>query len=358
MPSAAACAAVLLALAAGRAAASWPKPGVAALPSVLQAAQRSGWPSARAAHPLVGRGPRQWGAPCGTGGDCTSGLCCSSCSAAAGSCVCPCEDAGEASHRNGPWNGQWPVARCCCGTLAAGDEHINEEPWAVVARGAVCNSDDRRPAYSAAVAKETAAAAPARTFGLKGFGERCHHYSECGSGICATGCDCDNSRLDIPQPCSCNCVTPSDRGFTCGGFAVGVDPILKSCPPCDAATCAAHASTPSATCQYVCLEGAYHGMCHDYPPFFLGTPRCTACCNLNMCTLVGTEANLRRVFAASGGYVPGTAAALTDFTAFAAAYTARFAGHPVAGDLLFPSGVDDDHEDIWTRDLRDTNDAP
>ena len=289
-------------------------------------------------------------------------MCGYSCSAEVGSCVCPCSDRGEVDNPNGPWNGQWPVARCCCATINVGDRCVADSVHATRVRNAATERDDRRtPAPTAAYPRIMQhAAAPATRL----FGEVCEHFSECHSGICAEGCDCDNARLLVPQSCSCNCPTPLSpsvqKVLTCGSFLVGADPCLQHCPPCDAAVCA---DLSRYTCRYLCVAGSMAGACSDYPAYFLNAaPLCVACCNLDMCPVSLAEATLRAVWSMRDSSAADAAALLSgaaadsipdDYAAFAAMCAKVFPqrrGGAVRGVARSQTGIDAKREDFWTHD--------
>eukprot|EP01065_Artemidia_motanka_P000330 TRINITY_DN10143_c0_g1_i1.p1 TRINITY_DN10143_c0_g1~~TRINITY_DN10143_c0_g1_i1.p1 ORF type:complete len:483 (+),score=141.68 TRINITY_DN10143_c0_g1_i1:60-1451(+) len=328
-------------------------PGWAALPDAAQNAAMPGHASRESAAgvggpPLLPSGLKPWGADCDDGGECGSGLCCSSCSADVGSCMCPCENNPAG---NGPWNGEWPVRLCCCATVSFTDTcAVDADARVTLQRGGHCNPgvgvqdiaaaeavERRSPSPPAPTPAPQWVAGPVRytlepgaeaamqedaAAALLPFGAVCSRWSECGSGICATGCDCDNARLAVPQPCSCNCVTPSARSRsnrqewgskTCGAFFVGDRPCRQACPPCDDATCSAirgqHVVDAgreySARCRYMCTAGRLTGSCSLYPSYWLGAASagCDRCCNANFCPIVPPAGANRTAVAADAAAV-------------------------------------------------------
>ena len=248
-------------------------PGVLSLPTRFQ--ERRGWASAISAGQTTGS---HFGDPCDDDEQCDSGMCCTSCSSEEGSCVCPCSDRGELGSQNGPWNGQFPVGKCCCGTLLRGDQGVQSSKFLSKVRKATCN--DHQSIFTSLEdykMKPFSATSPFKM--LKQFADPCDTYADCDSGICATGCDCDNTLLDIPQSCSCNCPQRYPNK-SCGAFVVGANPKLQYCPPCSVETCS---NTSLVDCRYACTSGIQAGKCSNYPAYFLGTLHCDSCCNLNMC---------------------------------------------------------------------------
>eukprot|EP01062_Namystynia_karyoxenos_P019331 TRINITY_DN1725_c0_g1_i1.p1 TRINITY_DN1725_c0_g1~~TRINITY_DN1725_c0_g1_i1.p1 ORF type:complete len:462 (+),score=83.28 TRINITY_DN1725_c0_g1_i1:95-1480(+) len=298
------------------------QPGWAELPDQAQDAAMPGWPSRSSAKGAFAPAPlpsglKAWGAPCTEGSECGTGLCCSSCSADVGSCMCPCENNPT---ENGPWNGEWPVATCCCATISFHDTCVVQDAKETLMRGGYCNAGvgDQdidgalrlqhvsKPKVAAAAAAPRGRQARAAASQLLPFGEVCRRWSECESGICATGCDCDNGRLAVPQPCSCNSVTPSAKARsapgswgakTCGSFFVGNHACKQSCAPCSQSQCDAlalpdleagtEAGSKALRCRYACTSGQREGECSMYPSYWLnsGPAGCASCCNTNFCAV-------------------------------------------------------------------------
>jgi len=296
-------------------------------------------PSVHDAMPLFETsGKKKFGEKCSDGpsavsNQCESGLCGDSCSSARGSCMCPVSQVSP-THCLGPYGkyemGKDKNCNVCCGLLNTDNgPSIDSDPKSACDRVATVEDKDG-VVYPAACSQEPQhretpdvtyplcyGAPRGRGFlddtkypGQVEFSKLCYHWSDCASGICATGCDCpseDTNRVFHAQPCSCNCIKPSKKDSsgltdpkketyqtsTCGIFTISDETEGSFCPPCTYNECNGHSITQEKVNSrggWLCLEGERASEQHPFPAYWLttktsatGIGKCTKCCNANFC---------------------------------------------------------------------------
>lgn len=235
----------------------------------------------------------RYGQACAEDTQCRSGLCGVRCDADGGAgCVCPTAGNEERCSRSHDVTVQCNAV--CCATVGREDaDHRGR--FCVVDRSDVSASRNARAQVRRTVGGGAAVLQPvprprpgatAPAMGSRAFGETCESWSECASGVCASGCRCDEASVKEPQTCACESLQSSQlqaRRPRCGAFFVGDDACGGFCPPCSEEQCR---SLP-ATCRWGCTEGASRGRCSASPPFFLNDRACAKCCNANFCRKEG-----------------------------------------------------------------------
>lgn len=203
-----------------------------------------------------------WGKPCTENDQCSSGVCATSCSAQdrgpsdSTSCMCPCNGDDPESD----WKGM-RTRKCCCGCASTtrmnrGRAYVDKcegnqavEGLLQIENGtkdAVLFQKEKSKQSKKKVSSKSAADTRTKTaLGLNSsaitiaftrpnpgaigtYGAICSQTSQCKSGICGTGCDCDSDATGI-KVCSCN--VPCNAPFNCcGGCFIDNNQVEVDCP--------------------------------------------------------------------------------------------------------------------------------
>jgi len=262
--------------------------------------------------PTLEYGQRCSDGPTANSQQCKSGLCGDNCSIAQGSCMCPVSETsdGKCLGEYGIFEkGENENCNVCCGLITTDKGHIIESSTEASCnhvatvegpneKVAACNkvAEDRNtPDVNFPVcygSPRGEGSLFAGTLGEAKFAEVCYHWSDCASGICATGCDCpsdDISRVFYPQSCSCQCIKPAvgkggltDPGkltyqtSSCGAFFISYEPEGRFCPPCTIDQCLDYNVTKSLISGkggWLCTGGESESQMHHFPAHWLTTKR-------------------------------------------------------------------------------------